>query len=66
MDGVEDIAGADDDSLGLADLGDIDIPTDTATTDETLAGDDLGAVDNLGGTDDFAGTDSLGADTLSK
>ncbi len=64
MDGVEDIAGADDDSLGLADLGDIDIPTDTAATDETLASDDLVAVDNLGGTDDFASANSLGADTL--
>ena len=64
MDGVEDIASAGDDSLGLADLGDIDIPTDTATADETLASDDLGAVDDLGGTDDFASTDSLGADAL--
>ena len=76
MDGVEDIAGADDDSLGLADLGDIDIPTDTATADETLASDenifdtteataetdDLGAVDNLGGMDDFAGADTLSTD----
>ena len=76
MDGVEDIAGADDDSLGLADLGDIDIPTDTAATDETLAGDenifetteataetdDLGAVDNLGGTDDFGSADALSTD----
>ena len=30
-----------DDSLGLADLGDIDIPTDSGTTDETIADDNL-------------------------
>ena len=72
---TEDLS-AGDDSLGLADLGDIDIPTDTAATDETLAGDEnifdtteataetdsLGAVDNLSGTDDFAGADALGTD----
>lgn len=76
MDGVEDIAGTGDDSLGLADLGDIDIPTDTAATDETLASDEnifdtteataetdaLGAVDNLGGTDDYTGADALSTD----
>ena len=60
MDGVEDIAGAGDDSLGLADLGDIDIPTDTATTDETLAGDE----NIFDTTEATAETDSLGADAL--
>jgi len=62
-----------DDSLGLADLGDIDIPTDSGTTDETIADDNLfeaPAEDSMNLadmpaepiTDDFAAADTISDD----